>query len=153
MHDLHVDDFYKDSALTLMQLYMNFPRRKAVYVEDVSGPDQVDEYGLHSERHIACLGAMLWLAEEGFLRFEDTIRQEAIDQAVLSHKTFVLLSGQHEFPISIEEEGEQRLDEEGMPASILYERRTNIYCLREALRSKSSNRVRNIMQYLLARFP
>lgn len=152
MSDLHVDDFYKDSARILAQLYSNFPRRKAVYVEDVSGPDEMDEYGLHSERHIACLGTMLWMAEEGYLRFEDTIRQEAIDQAVLSHKAFVLLSAQHEFPVSLNEEGENLLDDEGMPASILYERRTNIHCLREALRSKSSDRVRNIMQYLLARY-
>lgn len=152
MNDLHVNDFYKDSAKTLMQLYMNFPRRKPVYVEDISGADEVDEYGLHSERHIACLGTLLWLGEEGYLRFEDTIRQEAIDQAVLSHKAFVLLSAQHEFPVSIQGDGAHQLDDEGMPASILYERRTNIHCLREALRSKSSDRVRDIMQYLLSRF-
>lgn len=92
MADLHIEDFYKDGVCALLQLYFAFPRRISVFVEDICGPDTVDEFGLHSKRHLGCLGAMLWLAEEGFLRYTDTIRQDAIDQAVLTQKAFLLLS-------------------------------------------------------------
>ena len=90
MH-LHIDDFSQDVARILLQLYMNFPRPQAVYVEDISGPDQLDEAGLHGKRHMACLGAMLWLAEEGYLRYQSTLYQEGIEQAVLSNRAFTLL--------------------------------------------------------------
>ena len=52
MH-LHIDDFSQDVARILLQLYMNFPRPQAVYVEDISGPDQLDEAGLHGKRYMA----------------------------------------------------------------------------------------------------
>ena len=35
---------------------------------------------------------MLWLAEEGYLRFANTIHYEALDQAVLSEKAFLRLT-------------------------------------------------------------
>ena len=38
---------------------------------------------------------MLWLEKENYLRFESTIRQEAIDQATLSEKGLLLLSCTH----------------------------------------------------------
>lgn len=84
MADIHVEEFYRDVAIALSQLYSAFPRRINLFVEDIAGPDEPDEFGLHSKRHMACFGALLWLAEEGFLRYVDTIRQEALDQAVLT---------------------------------------------------------------------
>ena len=84
MADLHVEEFYKDAAIALVQLYGAFPRRINLFVEDIAGPDEPDEFGLHSKRHMACFGALLWLAEEGLVRYVDTIRQEALDQAVLT---------------------------------------------------------------------
>ena len=75
MADLHVEEFHKDAAIALTQLYGAFPRRVNLFVEDIAGPDEPDEFGLHSKRHMACLGALLWLGEEGLLRYVDTIRQ------------------------------------------------------------------------------
>lgn len=92
MADLHIDDFYRDCAMVLNTLYQAFPRKASVFVEDIIGHDEPDEFGLHSRRHLACFSAMLWLADEGHLRYESVIRQEAIDQAVLTGPMFALLS-------------------------------------------------------------
>ena len=94
MADIHITDFYRDIARILCQLYAGFPRKLTVFVEDISGPDDPDEFGLHSTRHQACFATLLWLADEGYLRYQDTIRQEAIDQACLTHRGFTLLSAQ-----------------------------------------------------------
>lgn len=72
--DLQIDDFYKDAAGGLLALYQAFPRKIALYVEDLIGREEPDEFGLPSKRHQSCLGALLWLADEGYLRFESTIQ-------------------------------------------------------------------------------
>ena len=95
MADLHIEDFYRDAAAILIQLYNRFPRKGAVFVEDIAGDDEPDEFGLHSNRHMACFGTMLWLAEEGLLRYESVIGQDAIDQAVLTSECFNRLSTQY----------------------------------------------------------
>lgn len=92
MFDLHIEDFYKDCAKALISLYGQFPRKTILFVEDVAGPDQPDEYGVHSERFQSGFGALIWLSQEGFLAFESTIRQEALDQAILSAKGLHMLS-------------------------------------------------------------
>ncbi len=92
MSDIHIDDFYRDTAKILVQLYSQFPRKFTLYVEDIAGQDKPDEFGLHSPRHLACFHALLWLAGADYLHFETTIRQEAIDQVVLSHRGFMLLN-------------------------------------------------------------
>jgi len=92
MADIHIEDFYHDVARILIQLYNRFPRKGAVFVEDIAGADTPDEYGLHSRRHMACFGAMLWLSDEGLLRYESVISQDAIDQAVLTGTGFNRLS-------------------------------------------------------------
>ena len=91
MSALNVDDFYKDTARALVALYNVFPRPVALYVEDIAGPDEPDEYGVHSHRHQACFATLVWMGEEGLLRYADTIKQEAIDQAVLTGKCFSAL--------------------------------------------------------------
>ena len=140
MADLHIDDFFKDVAKILSQLYLSFPRKSTLYVEDLVGPDQMDEFGMHSDRHLACLGAMLWLAEEDYLRFDDTVRQEAIDQAVLTGRAFNLLNMPRE---------DELLDTEDLPESLRLERSTNIGLVREALGTRSSSRVRAVIGELL----
>ncbi len=142
MSDLHVDDFFKDLARILNQLYLQFPRKSTVYVEDIAGPDEPDEFGLHSERHMACLGTLIWLAEEGFIRYESLVRQEAVEQAILSASTFTLLSmpALHREPHDVTD----------LPESVRAEHATNIHRLREALRSRSSARIRKVMMDLLA---
>ena len=56
MADINVDDFFKDAARTLAALYGVFPRRHAIFVEDIYAPEEPDEFGMHSDRHRACFG-------------------------------------------------------------------------------------------------
>jgi hypothetical protein len=141
MSDLHIDDFYKDAAQVLLVLYRHFPRPYTLYVEDLIGLDQVDEYGLHSDRHMGCFGAMIWLRDAGLLRFIDVINNDAIDQAVLTHKALTLLTSHSEVVTSpIPDDA---------PPSVLDEHSSNIHQLRMAIRSGASFSVRRIMQHLL----
>lgn len=135
INDLHIDDFYKDTAVILSRLYSIFPRKIAVYVEDISGPDTVDEFGLHSDRHLACLSTMIWLSEEGYIRFEDTIRQEAIDQATLTQKAFTRLFSQVS-PVD--------------KTAALNKPDTYIMSIKVALKEKSSQQIKAVIEKYLA---
>jgi hypothetical protein len=90
--DIHIDDFYRDAGKILVLLYNQFPRKVTLYVEDVSGPDTPDDFGLHSPRHQACFHTMMWLGSSDYLRYDQLVRQEALDQVVLSHRGFLLLN-------------------------------------------------------------
>jgi hypothetical protein len=142
MGDIHIDDFYKDAARILLVLYQYFPRPYTVYVEDISGPDEPDEYGLHSDRHQACFSTMVWLADAGLLRYVDVINREAIDQAVLTHKALTLLTTRSEIRFQPQEES--------MPASVADEHASHVHQLRFAVKSGASFTIRRIMQHLLA---
>ena len=142
MADIHVEEFYKDTAVALVQLYGAFPRRVNLFVEDIAGQDTPDEFGLHSRRHMACFGALLWLAEEGLLRYVDTIRQEALDQAVLTQKAFVRLSS----PASTELQTGQASNNQDLPESVRSEFSTYIHLIREALKNGRSTRIAEVMQ-------
>jgi hypothetical protein len=141
--DIHIDDFHKDCAKILVQLYRQFPRKTILYVEDYAGPDMPDEYGLHSERHQAGFSAAIWLAESGYIHYLETIRQEALDQVVLTHKGFTLLSARANF-IAAEPESDNQL-----PTSIVENTQTNIHQLRQAIKQGSSTQVGQLMQQLL----
>lgn len=143
MADIHIEEFYKDAAIALVQLYNAFPRRVNLFVEDIAGPDAPDEFGLHSKRHMACFGTLLWLAEEGLLRYVDTIRQEALDQAVLTQRAFVRMSSPAS-PAVLEENSPE--DSQDLPPAIREDLSTHIHMLRNALRSGSSVRISRIMQ-------
>ncbi|MFC6635271.1 hypothetical protein [Microbulbifer taiwanensis] len=91
LDDLHIHDFYRDAGRTLLALFNQFPAPATVYVEDIAGPDTPDEFGLHSPRHLACLGAMSWLKQSGYIHFTQLVRQEAVEEAALSHRGFLLL--------------------------------------------------------------
>lgn len=146
MADIHVDDFCRDVAVVLVTLWNAFPRRHTIYVEDVIGPDEPDEVGLHSTRFHACLGAMLWLAEEGYLRYDSLVYREAIDQAVLTNKTFVILSA----PSDV------RFDDPvdpSLPESVISVKQTLVNQMRLALRSGSSNNVTKIIRYFMSQQP
>ena len=110
MSDIHIDDFYKDAARVLLVLYQYFPRPYTVYVADISGPDEPDEYGLHSDRHQACFSAMIY--------------KEAIDQAVLTQKALTLLTTRSAIRFQPEEET--------MPPSVADEHASHIHQLRFA---------------------
>ncbi len=132
--DLQIDDFYKDAAGGLLMLYQAFPRKLALYVEDLIGREEPDEFGLPSKRHQACLGALLWLAEEGYLRYVDTIRQEAVDQAVLTGRSFTVLS--MPLPGFLPDAGRQ------LPESLRLEQQTHIHRLEQAVAARSSTDIR-----------
>ncbi|WP_096087603.1 hypothetical protein [Agaribacterium haliotis] len=93
MHELNIGDFCKDAARIILSLYQRFPQKSTLYIEDISGPDNPDDFGLHSSRHMACFSTVVWLAEEGWLRYGDNIQQEAFDEVVLSQKAFVYFAG------------------------------------------------------------
>ena len=147
MADLHIEDFFRDVAKVFILLYAAFPRKIILYVEDVSGPDEPDEFGLHHPRFQAAFSAMVWLAEHGYLHFQDTIREEALDQVVLSQKGFLLLSSRSELGlVTIPEEA-------GLPPSVLEESMININQLRSAMHDGSSITLRKCVMYLLAQPP
>ena len=145
MSHLHIDDFTHDVARILMQSYMSFPRPGALYVEDIIGPTEVDDVGLHSTRHMSCLGAMLWLAEEGYLRYQATIFQEGLEQAVLSNPAFVLLTALSDLRFA---ETDPQL-----PASVQLEKATVAEQLLQAIRAQDSARTTALVRYLLSRNP
>ena len=135
MADLHIEDFHQDVARILVALYNRFPQPAALFVSDLIGEHEPDAFGVPAPRHLACFSAMLWLADEGFLRYADTIRQEAIDQACLSERAFVLLS-----------RADQRERDPALPASIARQRATLAQQLRDALHSGSSSAVYDTVQ-------
>jgi hypothetical protein len=91
MLDVHIDDFFKDCAVILLHGFKYFPSKQILYVEDICGPDEADEFGLHSPRHIAAFGAIIWLQEEGYIRFNEVDRQESVDEFILGSKAFTRL--------------------------------------------------------------
>jgi hypothetical protein len=91
MLDVHIDDFFKDCAVILLHGFRYFPAKQILYVEDICGPDDADEFGLHSPRHLSAFGAIIWLKEEGYIRFSEIDRQESVDEFVLASKAFTRL--------------------------------------------------------------
>lgn len=145
MADLHIDDFYRDCAMIFLRLYATFPRKTVLYVDDICGPDTPDEFGLHSERHQACFSAMTWMAEAGYVTFTETIREEALDQAVLTQRGFLLMSSRSELDLGIPED---ELND-GLPPSVMERSQSNVTQVRRALREGSSIVIQQVMHYLL----
>lgn len=146
MADLHIEDFYRDVATIFLRLYSVFPRRTILYVEDVSGPDQPDEFGLHHPRFQAAFSTITWLADHGYLDFRDLIREEAVDQVVLSQRAFLLLSAPARSPVA-------PVPADGGPPSVVAEAMTTVAQLRHALREGSSLAIREAVSDLLSRPP
>ncbi|WP_417796664.1 hypothetical protein [Stutzerimonas nitrititolerans] len=137
--DLQIEDFYKDVAGGLLLLYQAFPRKTALYVEDLIGHEEPDEFGLPSKRHQGCLGALLWLAEEGYVRFESTIQFQAIDQAVLTEKAFLRLTGSVACA---------KIGDGGLPPSVLRVQASLAQQLREALRNGHGEQLARLVRVL-----
>lgn len=147
MADLHIEDFYRDVAKIFMRLYSIFPRKTILYVEDISGPDEPDEFGLHHPRFEACFSTMVWLAEHGYLNFEANMRQEGLDQVVLSQKAFLLLASRSELQFIAPDPVTK------WPPSVVEESLANIMQLRAAMKDGSSIMLQKCVQYLLAHPP
>ena len=67
--DLHIEDFHQDVARILVALYNRFPQPGSLFVVDLIGEHEPDAFGVPAPRHMACFSTMLWLAQEGFLRY------------------------------------------------------------------------------------
>lgn len=143
MNDIHIEEFYHDIGLILSKLYSSFPRRVVLYVEDICGPDIPDEFGLHTDRYLSCLGAMAWLKDEGYIDFTSLVKQEAIDQAVLTQKSFLILTSQAS--ISTGEETENP----DLPPYLAQKNISNINLLRRALLSQSAIKISNIVFHIM----
>ncbi len=156
MADLNSENFYRHISKILIILYANFPSKAAIYVDEVAGIDEPDEYGLHSPTYTAGFYALLWLEEEGYIRYADVIRQDGVDQATLTHKAFVKLteiSGQIVTEEIIETDQTSNiinlLPAEDLSPSVLEDRMMVINQLRTALRSGSSIATTKIIRHIL----
>ena len=155
MADINIENFYKHIAKVLNILYASFPTKTAVYVDDVAGIDEPDEYGLHSPHYTAGFFALLWLADEGYIRYVDVIRQDGVDQAALTHKEFLKLTSIAETiytpPVFSTEDNKivSIVPVESHSPSILEEQKLVINQLRAALRSGDSIAVNKVVQYIL----
>lgn len=145
MFDIHIEEFYFDCCKTLTTLYQSFPKKCAVFVEGISGQDQPDEYGVHSDRFLSCFGAMVWLADEGYLQYESTIRQEAIDQATLSSKGLHLLAN------IAHNESINAITEKVYPALPGLKGQPTIETLKHLMKHGTSSQLGLAMQYLLGK--
>lgn len=143
MSDIHIEEFFHDIGLILSRLYASFPRRTTMYVEDISGDDITDEFGMHSERHLSCFSAMVWLKDQGYIDFYSTIKQDAIDQVVLTQKSFLILSNQASISIGDDPE----LD--NISPYFAQKSITNVSVLRRALKSQSAIKISKIVFHIM----
>ena len=157
MADINIENFYKHIARILSILYTAFPSKTPLYVDDVAGVDDPDEYGLHSPDYTAGFFAMLWLADEQYIRYMDTIRQDGVDQAVLTHKAFLKLTQVSEpiYQATIDQTEEadlisvpQTLDPDLSP-SVIEDHMLVINQLRHALRSGDSIAIAKVVRHIL----
>jgi len=144
MADLHMADFYRDTASILVQLYNQFPQKTILFAEDICGPNSPDEFGLPSPRFQRCFSSMIWLAEAGLLHYTTPIRQEALDQAVLSRTALVILFS----PVDTHHSSGD-VDETETTAQADWQILTHIDLLRTALKSGSSRIIEQVVQSLL----
>ena len=151
--DINIENFYKHIAKILSILYAAFPSKTAIYVDDVAGIDDPDEYGLHSPHYTAGFFAMLWLADEDYIRFADTIRQDGIDQAVLTHKAFLKLTQVSEpiYDTLVYDESNvvSIVPSEELSPSVVEDQKLVINQLRQTLRSGDSIAINKVVNHIL----
>lgn len=140
MSDLHIDDFFRDAAKILVLLYSQFPRATTLYVEDISGPDEPDEFGLHSPRHESCFQTVLWLGSTGYLSHGALVRQEGTDRTVLTHEAFLLLNSAS---------GNHKIDDGEPPFP---DGELTIHRLRDELKQGSSDTLASFMRETMRNF-
>jgi hypothetical protein len=157
MADINIENFYKHIARILSILYEAFPSKSPLYVDDVAGVDDPDEYGLHSPDYTAGFFAMLWLADEQYIRYMDTIRQDGVDQAVLTHKAFLKLTQVSDpiYQATVYQTGDSHVvgttqtEQAGSPPSVVEDHMLVINQLRHALRSGDSIAIAKVVRHIL----
>jgi hypothetical protein len=88
---------------------------------------------------------MAWLAVVGYINFTETIREEALDQAVLSQRGFLVLSSRSEIELGIVDE-----TEDALPPSVMEHSLTNVMQVRRALKEGSSIFIHQVIHALLS---
>ena len=88
MFDIHICDFYHDLSQIFTQLHARFPREETLWLDEVCGEDELDEYGMHSKRYMSCFGTVLFLEREGFIRFSSEEGLNGFNHCVLTLKGF-----------------------------------------------------------------
>ena len=167
MADINIENFYQHIARILSILYAAFPSKSPLYVDDVAGVDDPDEYGLHSPHYTAGFFAMLWLADEEYIRYIDTIRQDGVDQAVLTHKAFLKLTQVAEpiYQATVNQTEESNVvsllqsekalseivqpEKAELPHSVIEDKMLVINQLRHALRSGDSIAITKVVRHIL----
>ncbi len=158
MADINIENFYRHIGKILNILYAAFPTRSPIYVDDVAGIDEPDEYGLHSPDYTSGFFALIWLADEGFLRYTDAIRQDGIDQATLTNKAFMKLTEPAEpiyiHPVLLTDESEESnvislAPLEKLSPSLIEDQKLVINQLRQALASGDSIAITKVVQHIL----
>lgn len=86
-----VPEYFIDQSAMLCQLWQAFPQPCSLWVVDFTDDLELDEFGLHSPRHLRCLGCMQWLASEGWIRYQDQERELGVNQVVLTQKALLSL--------------------------------------------------------------
>lgn len=155
MADINIENFYRHIGKILCILYELFPTKTAVYVDAVAGIDDPDEYGLHNPDYTAGFFALIWLADEGYLRYAEPIRQDGIDQAALTHKAFLKLTEVSD-PIYVQQVYQDDaskvtaiVPEKDLSPSIIEEQKLVINQLRNALRSEDSIAINKVVRHIL----
>ena len=143
--DLNIDDFCQDVGRILATLHQVFPRPIILSVDDICGPEETDEFGIHSNRYLACFSTMLWLAEEGYLRYVETLRNEGIDQAVLSARCFAHLTRPRADRLADADTPEQQ----ALPESIRLAQTSVVAHLRKSIAERSSTDIRHCVLGLI----
>jgi hypothetical protein len=157
MADINIENFYKHIARILSILYEAFPSKSPLYVDDIAGVDDPDEYGLHSPDYTAGFFAMLWLADEQYIRYMDTIRQDGVDQAVLTHKAFLKLTQVSDpiYQATVYQTDDSHVvvttqtEQAGSPPSVVEDHMLVINQLRHALRSGDSIAIAKVVRHIL----
>ncbi|WP_426416849.1 hypothetical protein [Aestuariirhabdus sp. LZHN29] len=142
MADIHIEDFYQDCARILLKLYGYFPRKGDIYVDEIIGDFELDEFGIPSARHLACFSSMLWLADEHYLRYLDQSRQDGLGQAVLAERAFLALAAPVTPPL---------VPLEGLPATVAIQQGTLAHQLRTALDQQDGLALRRLLLELFSR--
>src|SRR5690606_17221856 len=123
-------------------LYQAFPAKTTLYMDDLIGYMVPDEFGLPSDRQQRCLSTSIWLAAEGYLRYQSTIRFEALDHVELCEKAFLRLSNMAKpLPATLTE----------APPSVRRPQGSLANQLREALQAQDSEQVIELMQLFFQR--
>lgn len=139
MIDINIDDFFHDIAVTLLSLYQQFPRKVSLYIEDISGPDDMDEFGLHSSRYLSAIGAVSWLHDEGYIRYSNIALQESVEDCTLTQKAFVKL-------IHPKLNGAEIDAKISATTSVEKQRSTLAHLLHDALKDQSSILLRSLIE-------